>query len=688
MSKLRMVFFIFLMMMLFLFLIIYSKPTPAETEWRDLVLLQNLPESEARFHSSHQLVPIHVYKNGHFLKVGANLTWNSSNRQVAQVNQDGVVNLNGKNGKATITVTDGSFQDQIGVSVDGRKTVLKKESGQRYDILPTAIKYITMEEKVGQMLMPDFRTWEHAEVTNMLPEIERLVKEFHLGGVILFKENMQSVEQAVNLTAAYQTAAEKYALFLSIDQEGGVINRLPFATAMPGNMALGAARDDQLTEGVGRTIGEELALLGINMDFAPILDVNNNPDNPVIGLRSFGSESALVAEMGEAFTRGLQASGVAATAKHFPGHGDTVTDSHLGLPAVNHDQTRLNKIELPPFQSLMKKEIDAIMTAHITYPKIDSTKIKSAKSGEEIYVPATLSFRILTELMREDMGYTGVITTDALNMNAIAEHFSPLDSAVRAVKAGADILLMPVGIEEVANGLYAAVKNGEIPMERIDESVERILALKVKRGILKEEHPASIKTKIEKAKHGIRSTAHQNIEAKAAERGVTLVKNEGVLPLLHMEDKEIVVVGKTFLPMLKDQMEKYDSKITVIEAEKPYDLSIEDREALKRAVAVVIASHTSYKQDRSSSNPQMQLINEAIKNTKAPTVVIAIQNPYDIMAFPDVEAFIAQFGYTEANFKATAAVLFGQLNPSGKLPVAIPGTDGEILYDFGYGLSY
>ncbi|MFE5278913.1 glycoside hydrolase family 3 protein, partial [Bacillus cereus] len=342
-------------------------------------------------------------------------------------------------------------------------------------------------------------------------------------------ENTVTAEQTTRLVHAYQEAAEKYGLLISIDQEGGIVTRLQTGTDFPGNMALGATRSEELAEKVGKAIGEELHALGINMNFGPVLDVNNNPDNPVIGVRSFSEDPELVADLGKAYLKGLQETGTAATAKHFPGHGDTAVDSHVGLPSVPHDLERLKEVELYPFQEAMDAGIDAIMSAHVTFPEIDDTTAISRKDGTEVAVPGTLSHKILTGLMREEMDFNGVIVTDAMNMAAIADHFGPVDAAIRAVKAGADIVLMPVGIVEVANGLYDAVNAGEISEERLEQSVERILTLKLNRGIVKAEVEKSLDEKLGNALNVVGSPEHKAIEKEAAEKSITLVKNNSVL---------------------------------------------------------------------------------------------------------------------------------------------------------------
>lgn len=676
------------------------KKAAAESTVKDLIILQNVPQSVTDANGGDiQLKTLHVFEEGHFMGVSSGVEWKSSNKNIAKVDQNGKVAFTGQNGRTFISVTDGQFTDRIAIDykVDSKekgegkpasKAEVIKEQGDRYNVIGHAISNLTIDEKVGQMLMPDFRNWNGENVTEMLPEIEQLVKDYHLGGVILFRENVVTTEQTATLVSEYQEAAEKFGLLMTIDQEGGIVTRLQSGTDMPGNMALGATRSEEISRKAGKAIGEELASLGINMNFAPVMDVNNNPDNPVIGVRSFGEDPELVAKMGVAYTEGLQSAGVAATAKHFPGHGDTAVDSHLGLPEVPHDKERLKEVELYPFQKGMEAGIDAIMTAHVTFPKIDDTKAISQKTGEEIAIPATLSYKVLTELMREEMGYEGVITTDAMNMKAIADHFGPVDAAIRAVKAGTDIVLMPVGLEEVAGGLLNAVNSGEISEERIEASVERILTLKIKRGIIKEETPQPIEEKIANALEVVGSEEHKQVEKEAAERSITLVKNKGTaLPLNVERDAKIVVVGNTYITSLVDAVSKHHENTAVIQT-STYNLTEAQLQQIKGASAVIVGSYTFNVSGRSPDSAQMQMINSVIAAADAPVIAVGIRNPYDIMAYPEVDAYLAQYGFRTASFEATAASIFGKNNPSGKLPITIPGVEGSVLYEFGDGLSY
>lgn len=662
----------------------------AATEIEDLVIDLNVPQVTREVKDSKlDLNAVHVYEDGHFMLASENLKWQSSNKNVASVSKDGVVTLSGHNGKTFISVSDGSHIDRISIQFKGNQeqVLVEKEKGARYDLIGNAIKHMSMEEKVGQMLMPDFRNWNGKNVTVMNDEIARLVKDYHLGGVILFRENTVTADQTTKLVSAYQEAAEKYGLLISIDQEGGIVTRLQTGTDMPGNMALGATRSEELSEKVGRTIGEELNALGINMNFGPVLDVNNNPDNPVIGVRSFGEDPELVATLGNAYIKGLHETGTAATAKHFPGHGDTAVDSHVGLPSVPHDIDRLKKVELYPFQQAMDAGIDAIMSAHVTFPKIDDTKAISKKDGTEVAVPGTLSHKILTGLMREEMGFKGVIVTDAMNMGAIADHFGPVDAAIRAVKAGADILLMPVGIVDVANGLYDAVNSGDISEGRLEQSVERILTLKLNRSIVKAEVEKSLAEKVANALQVVGSPEHKAIEKEAAEKSITLVKNDAVLPLNVSPEEKIVVVGGSgfSINLLAAEVQKHHPGTVHVNASG--QLNASQLAQVQGAKYIIVGTYTSSVGGRAQDAGQMVMTRQLIE-TGVPVIAVGARNPYDVMSYKAVDAYLVQYGFRPASFEAAANTIFGKNNPTGKLPVTIYNHDGSVLYGFDHGLGY
>jgi beta-N-acetylhexosaminidase len=661
---------------------VYAKHLDNES----LIIAQNMPQlSEELSGEAIKLSALQTNDDGTYVEVKDHLKWGSTNKNVASV-KDGTVTLKGHSGKTFIFVTNGKSFDKIGILVKHGKATFDKQKGKKYDLISNAIKSMSVEEKIGQMLMPDFRNWKGQPVTEMNDEIKEQVKKYHLGGVILFRENVVTTEQTVRLVDEYKMANDDYGLLISIDQEGGIVTRLQSGTDFPGNMALGATRSPELAESVGYSIGSELDSLGINMNLAPVLDVNNNPDNPVIGVRSFGEDPKLVAELGTAYTRGLQRAGMAATAKHFPGHGDTAVDSHLGLPSVPHDKERLLQVELYPFQQAMNQGIDAIMTAHVTFPKIDPTTVISKKDGTEINLPATLSHEVLTNLIRKEMGFKGVISTDALNMQAIVDHFGPVDAAIRAVNAGTDIVLMPVGLEEVANGLYDAVETGVIKEDRVNESVERLLTLKAKRGIFKQMSDTPVEEKIAKAKEVVGNPTHKEVEKEVAQKSITLVKNNGLLPVNKDNFDSVVVVGSTYSQSLQQALSAYHPSVELIQSSQP--LNAEQLAKVQNADLVVLGTYTFNVSGRLPSSNQMKMVNQVIQAAPDKTVAVGIRNPYDIMAFPNVTAYLAQYSFRDASFKATADTIFGMNNPTGKLPVTIYQDAETVLYPFGHGLGY
>nr|WP_236707854.1 glycoside hydrolase family 3 protein [Brevibacillus choshinensis] len=669
----------------------YPSNAMAHTQIPDLIIHLNIPEvDDQRMGDTLQLQALHVYRDGHIEKVTRRLQWKSSNKNVATVDGQGLVHFTNDQGTAFISVSDGKVEDRIELVYrdQGRpKITVIKQKGERYQLISKSMASMTMKEKVGQMIMPDFRRAHGKNVTTLLPEIAELVRTYQVGGVILFRENVGNTDQTIRLVHEYQQAAQKYGLLVAIDQEGGVVSRLQQGTDLPGNMALGAARSKVLAWKAGDTIGRELASLGINTNFAPDMDVNNNPDNPVIGVRSFGEYPQLVSDLGVAYMRGLQNNGIVATVKHFPGHGDTAVDSHIGLPQVPHDLERLSQIELYPFRQAIAAGVDAIMTAHVTFPKIDDTTVISKKDGSKIALPATLSPKVITGLLRGELAFDGVIFTDAMNMQAIADHFGPVDAAVRAIQAGADIVLMPVELDKVMTGVLEAARKGVISEERINQSLRRILTLKIKRGIMKEEDPETIEVKQIQAQEVIGSEEHKHVEADAALRSITMVKNNGVLPLKLVEAQRIVVVGNEYVDNLVDALKKYHAQTTAVRVENK-GLSTEQWKQVIQADVVILASCTADVKGRSVNDPRMKMYRQIIEQTGKPVIGVGIRNPYDIMAYPQVDAYLAQYGYRAASFAATAETIFGWNQPTGRLPVTIPDGKGGTLYPYGHGLTY
>ncbi|MEK5237127.1 beta-N-acetylhexosaminidase [Paenibacillus sp. FSL L8-0470] len=336
------------------------------------------------------------------------------------------------------------------------------------DTIDGKLANMTLEEKIGQMLLVGI------DGTELDTQAKRMIAEDKVGGIILYKDNISNLKGMVSLINDLKksNAENPVPLFMSVDQEGGKVSRMPDEyAAIPSNGSVGAANNSSAAGTMGKLLARELLSAGFNMDFAPVLDINSNPDNPVIGDRSFGNTADLVSRLGIAEMKGIASEGVVPVVKHFPGHGDTSVDSHLELPVVNKTAAELAKLEWQPFEAAIQENADAVMVAHILFPELDADK------------PASLSRAIIGDLLREEMGFQGVVITDDLTMGAITGHYTLAAAAVDTVQAGSDILLVAheYGNEQaVRKALLDSVKSGILEESRIDESVYRILALKDK----------------------------------------------------------------------------------------------------------------------------------------------------------------------------------------------------------------
>lgn len=343
------------------------------------------------------------------------------------------------------------------------------EPGQdsQTDQIKALIDSMTLEEKVGQLVIVGVDGYENDEHS------KQLMDKYHAGGFILFKKNIQDSAQLLTLLNSLKetnAASNKVPLFLSVDEEGGRVSRLPDEfKKFPSNKVIGQKNDSSLSYQIGNILGKELGSFGFNMDFAPVLDINSNPKNPVIGDRSFGTTAGLVSRLGIETMKGIRAENVISVVKHFPGHGDTSVDSHVGLPRVNYDLKRLESFELVPFKAAIENSADAIMIAHILLPKLDPEN------------PASFSKAVITDLLRTDMNFNGVVITDDFTMGAIEKNYDMGGAAVKSIQAGADIVLVCHGFdkqETVIKALLAAAQTGQISTGRLDESVYRVLELK------------------------------------------------------------------------------------------------------------------------------------------------------------------------------------------------------------------
>lgn len=518
------------------------------------------------------------------------------------------------------------------------------------------ISKMSLEEKIGQLLMPSLQTWTEENVT-----------DYHLGGVILFKENFENPSQTNKMIQSLQEQAE-IPLMIAVDQEGGLVTRIPFIPRMPGNMALGATGDPQLAEEVGFVIGTELRHLGINVNFAPVLDINSNPDNPIIGVRSFGDQPDLVSKFGIAYMKGLNQAGVISVGKHFPGHGDVDADSHLVLPTSGRTLNQLKDFELKPFIALIQNNIPAIMTAHIEFPNIESKTIISKKDGLPIGLPATFSSKLLTDLLRDELGFLGVLFSDAMNMNAVSQHFDPVESAIMAIEAGVDVILMPEHIENVYKGLLEAVHSGRLKEARIDDSVRRILRLKKEYLFGRSESEKTDARTIE-------TMDTQEIEQRVANVSITVLQNDGILPIKIKDEEKLVIIGtdRVSLQRLAEQVQSYHENTQIVLFDRFANYSGKMTEVQNRilsdAAKMIIVTNTRTKEDKDPSAWKIKSIQQAI-NKGIPSVVISAGNPYDFTVIDGNQAYIAQYDFGEASFKASCEVIFGKRQAMGRLPVS------------------
>jgi beta-N-acetylhexosaminidase len=536
--------------------------------------------------------------------------------------------------------------------------------------------HMTRAQKAGQVMMIGF------DGTTLTPELRAAVTDLHVGGVVIFERNVDSPEGLARLISDLQALASANGdppLLIAIDQEGGRVARLKEAsgfTEFPSAMAVAATGNPENARRVARAVARELKAVGINVDLAPDLDVNNNPDNPVIGIRSFGSDPASVAIFGAAFAEGLQAEGVMAVGKHFPGHGDTTVDSHVALPSVPHERARLESTELVPFRAAMAcslqrpsgladdswggHAIPGIMAAHITFSAIDPTP----------GLPATLSPRVLTGLLRDEMAYEGLIFTDALDMGALAQGGCALEAAAAtALAAGADVLLFNHGHEwhRQAHALILdRLEHGQLPTSRLDEAVRRVLMAKARFDLRSDER------QVREVWQRVGTAEHKALARGIAGQAITLLRdNAGLLPLAS--DARLLVIEP---PDARGLGKALVAPTLPIEA-NPGAAEIRTATRTVTDGCTVVVATTNARQ-----NPGQAQLVQSLLAARTPIIVVAVQSPYDLMAFPSAPTYLASFGANPPLLEALAAVLRGRTKPGGRLPVQLPG-----LYPAGAGLG-
>ena len=594
---------------------------------------------------------------------------------------------------------------------------------------------MSLRQKITQMMMIDFRNWNGSGFTVMNDQVGKIVEEYQFGAVIYFAPNMVNTAQVYNLTQEMQAAATKNGglpMIITADQEGGMVYRLASGTALPGNMALGATGNPEYAKMAGKIIGRELSSLGLNSTLAPVVDVNNNANNSVIGLRSYSDNPALVGQMAAANIEGLKEYGVIGCAKHFPGHGDTATDSHYGLPVVNKDLETLQNCELKPYEIAIEKGVDMIMTAHILYPQLEKDTVRSNKTGRNESLPATLSNDIITKLLKTGMGFEGIVTTDAMNMAGIANYWDMTQAAILAMNAGVDMICMPTSLSSnsslnslntIISGIETAVNNGTLPLARINDGVTRILTVKAKRGIL---DYASEQYSLETAQTVVGSNLNRQMERELSAASVTVVQNKNnTLPLkVNNQSKVLMLVpyqNETAQMIMGWNRAKQAGLIPDGAQVKVVHFTTSRVEAIQRdldwADTYIINSELSSASKVASGHylyaGVKNIVDYAKQNGKT-AVVQSVDKPYDVQLYPEADAVLAVYGCmgstldpTEAllggttadknasgpNITAGIEVAFGVFGAQGKLPVSIPkyqngSYTSQIVMEQGFGLTY
>ncbi len=553
---------------------------------------------------------------------------------------------------------------------------------------------MTVEEKVGQLFIqnvygkdattPDSRNLPLYGVASPA----EVVQKYHLGGVIYFAwtDSVQNPDQIVGLSNGLQRAAltqpskVRIPLQIATDQEQGVVTRIgPPATQFPGSMALGAGRSAPDARTAAAITGRELLAMGVNTDFAPDCDVNVNPLNPVIGTRSFSSRPELAAQLAAAQVAGYQRDGgVASCGKHFPGHGDTATDSHVAFPIITHTREQWEAIDAPPFKAAINEQIDMIMTAHLSFPALDD-------SGN----PATLSKPIMTGVLRGELGYKGVIITDSLAMQGVRDLYGDAEVAVRALLAGVDQLLMTPAMDDAFAAVLDAVHSGRITNDELDAKVRRVLSLKYRRGIVASPYadPAAVSAVVG-------TPAHLAAADSVTDRTTTLVKNDAKALPIAPSGKKVLVTGygvgttATFAAALTA---KGATVQTVQTGASPTDAQVASAVTAAADKDVVVVT-TMKAWDTSVTDPrggQQKLVKQLLGTGKT-VVVVAVRDPYDIAYFTAAPTYVATYSYSPVAIEAAARVIVGDVSPTATLPVDIPvaGDPNTVLYPFGHGLTY
>jgi beta-N-acetylhexosaminidase len=564
------------------------------------------------------------------------------------------------------------------------------------------LRKMSLEEKIGQLISVGMNATFLNQDSDAYRALKHQIEDNKVGGLILFRG---PVYESVILVNRMQELA-RYPLLVSADLEAGAGMRFDDTVNFPWNMAVGATGNPDYARRQGEITAREARALGVHQIFAPVVDVNNNAANPVINVRSYGEDPAEVARYAAAFTEGAQAAGAIATAKHFPGHGDTAVDSHRGLPEINVGRDRLNSVEFVPFQASVNAGVGAVMVGHIALPQIDPTAVRplprnvktkpidTDENGEIIEekaaMPATMS-PVIGNILRNDLKFPGIIVTDALSMSGLTIYFTQEEAAVRALEAGADMLLKPADVDAAFRGVVNAVKSGRITEQRVEESARKLLAAKYDLGLVDQRI-----TPIDTIDRVVGSKDVMELATEIAEHAITLVRDEDKLvPLRNLKPNARVFnlavtngddrnwIANAFVSKLNRSGLKVE---TVVLDDRSSDQEVQKVVERAKAADLVIASLYGRVRSGQASSVGVPAAGasalSALIAAKSPIVGISFGNPYLLENFPGLRTYIVAYGDMPALQNAVARALLGEIDFAGKLPISLPG-----LYPRGTGIK-
>jgi beta-N-acetylhexosaminidase len=592
----------------------------------------------------------------------------------------------------------------------------KAEAARPYTRRPSAealkwadgeLRRMSLDEKIGQLIYVGVNARFLNRESEEYKSLRRQVEQNHIGGIILFRG---PVYESVHLVNRMQQHARR-PLLISADLEAGSGMRFEDTPNLPWNMAVAATGEPEFARRQGRATAQEARALGVQQIFAPVVDVNNNAANPVINVRSYGEDPREVARFAAAFTEGAQGAGVVATAKHFPGHGDTSVDSHRGLPVISHKRERLEEVELVPFRAAIAAGVGAVMPGHIGLPELDATQIKPLPRGEayragyvdeggeivdeSTYVPGTLSPAVIGNLLRRDLGFDGLVVSDAMDMSGLTIYFRQDEAAVRAVLAGTDMLLKPASPDDAARGLREAVRAGRLTEPRIEESARRILAAKYDLGLVRERLAP-----LEEIDRVVSAPETLKLAEEIAARAVTLVRDDA--RLLQREDGgaglrpgarlfNLAVTNGEDRNFISNpfvgQMARLGRRVeTVVLDGRSTEAEVQN--ALERAAKADVVIASMYGRVRSGAANSVgvpeqfaRALNTLLQRGR-PVVGVSFGNPYLLQNFPALKTYVVAYGDMPSLQRAAARALAGQADFTGRLPISLPG-----LYPRGTGIQ-